>query len=147
MKIQLNVIGIIHSPFTEPAETPIQAIRSTAEGWIEIFPQFAAGLQDIEEFSHLHLIYRLHRTRKIHLLVTPFLDDRTHGIFATRHPFRPNHLGLSIVELVSRSENRLTIRGVDILDGAPLLDIKPFVPDFDRRDNVRGGWYEHRAHA
>jgi len=145
MAILLEPIGIIHSPFTDSKDTPIQPIRSTTAGWIEIFPQFIAGLQDIEAFSHLYLIYHLHQQQEVRLLVTPFLDDQEHGVFATRHPARPNHIGMSLVRLTGRSENRLEIYGVDVFDGTPLLDIKPFVTDFDLRENVRMGWYETRA--
>ena len=143
--ILLTPIGLIHSPFQEPAETPIQAVRSTAEGWIEVFPEFAPGLQDVEGFSHLYLIYQFHRSQRTELLVEPFLDDTKHGIFAVRHPDRPNHLGLSVVELIGVNNNRLEIRGVDVLDGTPLLDIKPFVPVFDDRQGVRSGWYDTRS--
>jgi len=143
--IILQPIGVIHSPFHDPAETPIQAVRSTALGQVEVFPQFAAGLQDIEGFSHIYLIYQFHRCEQTELQVEPFLDNQKHGIFAVRHPFRPNHLGLSVVELIEVSGNLLQIRGVDVLDGTPLLDIKPFVPVFDERQNVRSGWYETRS--
>ena len=120
-------------------------MRSTALGQVEVFPQFAAGLQDIEGFSHIYLIYQFHRCEQMELQVEPFLDNQKHGIFAVRHPFRPNHLGLSVVELIRVSGNLLQIRGVDVLDGTPLLDIKPFVPVFDERQNVRSGWYETRS--
>lgn len=145
MDIHLRSIGLIHTPFSDPANTPIQAARSQASGWIEIFPDYAAGLQDIEAFSHLYLVYLLHETDEIQLTVEPFLDNQTHGIFATRHPFRPNHIGLSIVQLLSRQGNRLNISEVDMFDQTPLLDIKPYVPEFDRREEVRAGRYEHRA--
>ncbi len=145
MDIHLQAIGLIHSPFFDPANTPIQSARSQTAGWIEIFPEYAAGLRDIEAFSHLYLLYFLHEVTETQLTVEPFLDNQTHGVFATRHPFRPNHLGLSIVQLISRQENRLDISGIDMLDQTPLLDIKPYIPEFDRRDNVRAGWYEHRA--
>lgn len=144
-QIQLNPIGLIHSPFTSPAETPIQASRSQAQGRVIIFPEFSAGLQGIEGFSHLFLVYFFHRAERVDLLVEPFLDDRPHGVFCTRHPFRPNHLGLSVVRLVARCQNELTIQGVDVLDGTPLLDLKPYVPDFDHREATRSGWYDHRA--
>lgn len=143
--ITLQPIGIIHSPFTDPAETPIQAVRSTTLGWVEVFPQYVPGLQDIEGFSHLYLIYQFHRCDRTELLVEPFLDDRQHGIFAVRHPNRPNHLGLSVIELVGARGNILDIRAVDVLDGTPLLDIKPFVPVFDDRQGVRSGWYATRS--
>jgi tRNA (adenine37-N6)-methyltransferase len=145
MNITLTPIGLIHTPFNTPAETPIQASRSEVEGWIEVFPEYAEGLQDIEAFSHLYLIYHLHRSDQVQLLVEPFLDDRKHGVFATRHPFRPNHIGISIVQMVSRQGNRLNISGVDMFDQSPLLDIKPYVIDFDQRQDVRSGWYENRS--
>lgn len=145
MDIQLHAIGLIHSPFSDPGTTPIQSARSQADGWIEIFPEYAAGLQDLEAFSHIYLVYFLHEASEIQLTVEPFLDNQKHGIFATRHPFRPNHIGLSIVQLLSRQENRLNIAGVDMFDQTPLLDIKPYVPEFDQREEVRAGWYEHRA--
>ncbi len=145
MTITLEPIGVLHTPFTQPDSTPIQAVRSQALGWIEIFEAFTPGLQDLQEFSHLILIYHLHRCQETRLLVEPFLDDKPHGIFATRHPFRPNHLGLSVVELMGCSGSRLDVRGVDMVDQSPLVDIKPFVPDFDLRQNARAGWYERRA--
>jgi tRNA (adenine37-N6)-methyltransferase len=145
MDITLTIIGLLHTPFSTIQETPIQSSRSKAKGWVEIFPEYAEGLQDIEAFSHLYLLYHFHQTDQVRLLVEPFLDDRKHGIFATRHPLRPNHLGISIVQLVSRQENRLAILGVDMLDQTPLLDIKPYVKDFDQRETVHSGWYEHRS--
>ncbi len=145
MTISISPIGTIHTPFRSPAETPIQASRSQAEGWVEVFLEFAPGLEDIEAFSHLILLYSLHQTDRVELLVEPFLDDRRHGVFATRHPFRPNHIGISIVQLLERQQNRLRIGGADMLDGTPLLDIKPYVPDFDYREAVRAGWYEKRS--
>ncbi len=145
MDILLKPIGWIHTPFSIPAETPIQSSRSSVAGWIEVFPEYVEGLKDIEAFSHLYLIYYLHKANEVHLQVEPFLDDQLHGVFATRHPFRPNHIGLSIVQLLSCQGNRLEIAGVDMFDQTPLLDIKPYVPEFDQRDKVRAGWYEHRA--
>jgi tRNA (adenine37-N6)-methyltransferase len=147
MTIVLTPIGLIHTPFSVPSETPIQASRSKTEGWVEVFPQFTEGLQDIEAFSHLFLLYQFHQTEQVHLLVEPFLDDRKHGIFATRHPFRPNHIGISIVQLLSRQGSSLFVLGVDIIDQTPLLDIKPYVTDFDQRELVHSGWYENRSRA
>lgn len=145
MDIHLNAIGLIHSPFTNAANTPIQSTRSQAVGWIEVFPEYAAGLQDIEAFSHLYLLYWFHKASETHLIVEPFLDNQKHGVFTTRYPLRPNHIGLSIVELIARQGNRLEVSGIDMLDQTPLLDIKPYNPEFDRRENVRTGWYEHRS--
>lgn len=144
MDYKMRPIGVIHSPFTEKSETPIQPSRSQSIGKVELFPQFADGLQDIEGFSHLILLYVFHRATEYSLQVTPFLDDQTHGLFSTRYPCRPNPIGLSIVRLISRDANVLEIEGVDVLDGTPLLDIKPYMPEFDIRQNVRAGWYETR---
>jgi len=146
MEIILRPIGVIHSPFTEKESTPIQSVRSQAIGWVEVYPEFAAGLKDIEQLSHLHLLYFFHQSFGYKLHVKPFLDDQEHGIFATRYPYRPNQIGLSTVRLLSCQENRLTIAGLDVLDLTPLLDIKPYVPDFDiRTEDVRTGWYETRS--
>jgi len=146
MEITMRPIGVIHSPFTNKELTPIQAVRSQAIGWVEVYPEYADGLKDVEELSHIHLLYIFHRSSGYKLHVKPFLDDREHGIFATRYPYRPNQIGLSTVRLLSRQENRLTIAGVDVLDLTPLLDIKPYVPDFDiRTEDVRTGWYETRS--
>ena len=144
MDYKMYPIGVIHSPFTEKSETPIQPSRSQAIGKVEIYPQFTDGLQDIEGFSHLILLYVFHRSSEYSLKVTPFLDDQTRGLFATRYPCRPNPIGLSTVRLLSRDAKILEIEGVDVLDGTPLLDIKPYMPEFDIRQNVNAGWYETR---
>lgn len=141
----MHPIGVIHSPFTQKDITPIQASRSQAIGLVELYPEFADGLKDIEDLSHIHLLYVFHESSGYTLQVKPFLDDQEHGIFATRYPCRPNPIGISTVRLVSRQYNLLTIEGVDVLDGTPLLDIKPYVPDFDLRTDVRVGWYGTRS--
>lgn len=141
----MHPIGVIHSPFTQKDQTPIQPTRSQAIGSVEVYPEFAAGLQDIDGFSHLILLYVFHRSGDYSLLVTPFLDHQERGLFATRYPMRPNPIGLSIVELKIVQENFLTVEGIDVLDGTPLLDIKPYVPDFDVRLETRTGWYETRS--
>jgi tRNA-Thr(GGU) m(6)t(6)A37 methyltransferase TsaA len=145
MEFIMRPIGVIHSPFTEKDQTPIQASRSQAIGVVEVHPEFANGLKDIEDFSHLFLLYAFHQSTGYDLRVKPFLDDREHGLFATRYPRRPNPLGISIVRLVSRRKNTLTVEGIDVLDGTPLLDIKPYVPDFDHHADVRVGWYGTRS--
>jgi tRNA (adenine37-N6)-methyltransferase len=146
MEVLMRPIGVIHSPFTEKDQTPIQVTRSQAIGQVDIFPEFADGLQDIENLSHIHLLYAFHKSSGYVLHVKPFLDDSEHGIFATRYPYRPNPIGLSTVRLLSRHGNVLTIEGVDVLEGTPLLDIKPYVPEFDlRTEDVRVGWYETRS--
>lgn len=143
----MRPIGLIHSPFAEPGEAPIQAARSRAVGKVEIYPEFAEGLDGVDGFSHIFLLYVFHRSSGYSLSVKPFLDDQQHGLFATRHPSRPNPIGLSVVRLIARQDNFLTIEGVDVLDGTPLLDIKPYVPEFDVRSETRLGWYENRSKA
>jgi tRNA-Thr(GGU) m(6)t(6)A37 methyltransferase TsaA len=113
---------------------------------VEVFPQFADGLDGVEGFSHIILLYIFDRSDGFSLRVQPFLDDRTHGVFATRYPYRPNPLGISVVRLLKRDGNRLEIEGVDVLDKTPLLDIKPYVPNFDvGQGEIRAGWYETRS--
>lgn len=145
MEFIMRPIGVIHTPFTNKAQTPIQPTRSYASGQIEVFPEFANGLRDIDGFSHIILLYAFHQSTGYSLLVTPFLDDHSRGLFATRHPCRPNPIGLSIVGLLACRGNILDIEGVDMLDGTPLLDIKPYVPDFDMRTDLKTGWYAHRS--
>ena len=126
---------------------PIQASRSTVFGEIEMFPDYEAGLESIEGLSHLILIYVFHEAlNSTDLMVKPFLDDKTHGVFATRFYKRPNPIGISIVQLIQRHGSLLKIQSVDMLDGTPLLDIKPYVPEFDIRSADKLGWYATRAH-
>lgn len=146
MEFTLQPIGLIRTPFTDPKATPIQPTQSQALGWIEVYEEFIQGLQDIDGFSHLILLYAFHRSSGYELTITPFLDNRPRGLFATRYPRRPNPIGLSIVRLLRRSENELLVKGIDVLDGTPLIDIKPYVPDFDIRTNVQTGWYATRAY-
>lgn len=142
-EILFRPIGVIHSPHTEAARTPIQPYFATdCTGTVELLPEYAAGLQDIEGYSHLYLIYQLHRAPAPSLTVKPFLQDVERGLFATRAPCRPNPIGLSIVRLVSREGNRLHIEGVDMLDGTPLLDIKPYSARFDCIVGTRNGWQD-----
>jgi len=146
MEIKLTSIGVIHSPFTEPSQAPIQSSRSSTLGSVETFPQFVEGLLDLEEFSHIFLLYLIACPQGYNLKVKPFLDNQEHGIFATRYPCRPNSIGLSIVRLLRVEGNRLDIEGVDMVDNTPLLDIKPYVPEFDNREDVQVGWYSRRAY-
>jgi tRNA-Thr(GGU) m(6)t(6)A37 methyltransferase TsaA len=143
--ILFHPIGIIHTPFTEREGTPIQASRSETRGSVDIFPGFEQGLQDLEGFSHIFLLYMLHQSSGYSLTVKPFLDNVMHGVFAKRYPDRPNPIGLSVVKLLVCQGNYLEIEGVDMLDGTPLLDIKPYVADFDLRTNTRSGWYPNAA--
>lgn len=144
MEFSIRPIGIIHSPFTDRKDTPIQPTRSSAMGNVELYAEFVEGLRDIEGFSHLILLYAFHCSQGYSLTVKPFLDNQLHGPFATRYPCRPNPIGLSIVRLLARENHILKIEGVDVLDGTPLLDIKPYVPEFDLRTGVRTGWLENR---
>lgn len=142
-KYAYQIIGELHSEHVIPKKTPIQPVFARdIPGTLVVRPPFVDGLKDIEGFSHLILIYHLHRAGAPRLHVTPFMGDRVHGIFATRHPLRPNPIGLSIVRLVRREGDTLRLLDVDILDGTPVLDIKPFVPKFDVIEGARGGWTE-----
>ena len=144
MKIEFHPIGVIHSPFKEPHGMPIQPAAGVGvEGRIEVFEEFQGGLKDLDGFSHIILLYHLHRSRGFKLEVTPFLDTEKRGLFATRAPNRPNSIGLSIVRLDRIEKGVLHIQNVDILDGTPLLDIKPYVQEFDGQTDVRTGWLEN----
>jgi tRNA-Thr(GGU) m(6)t(6)A37 methyltransferase TsaA len=142
-EINYKPIGIVHSPFKEPRGTPIQpSAARNVEGTVEIFPEYVKGLKDLEGFSHIILIYHLHLSKKYSLEVIPFMDTKLRGVFATRAPSRPNPIGISIVRLDRVEKDKLYIRDIDIIDGTPLLDIKPYVVDFDRRDIIKKGWLE-----
>ncbi len=141
--ITYRPIGVIHSEHIAAEETPIQpAYARGGKGRVEVFPEFAPGLRDVEGFSHVHLIYHFHKAGPAKLILKPFLQDIERGVFATRSPCRPNAVGLSIVELVRREGNVLHLDGVDILDGTPLLDIKPYTAKFDRFETARNGWQD-----
>lgn len=143
MKIEFTPIGIIHSPFMEPEGMPIQPVGAVGvKGTVEVFEDFHSGLEDLDGFSHIILLYHFHRSHGFDLRVVPFMDSRKRGLFATRAPKRPNPIGLSIVQLDKIEDGVLHIQSVDILDGTPLLDIKPYVPEFDAQMEVRTGWFE-----
>lgn len=136
-------IGLIRSGHVAAHETPIQPVYAEGcMGRAEIFPEFSEALQDIEGFSHVYLIYHFHRASSTKLMVKPFLQDVERGIFATRAPWRPNSIGLSVVRLVRRDGNVLHLEGLDILDGTPLLDIKPYTAKFDLVQTSRNGWQD-----
>jgi len=141
-------IGVIRSPFPKPRGAPIQpaGARGVA-GRVELRPEFEPGLRDLEGFSHLILIYHFHLARGYDLEVVPFLDQESRGLFATRAPRRPNPVGLSVVRLVRIEGPALEVEDVDVVDGTPLLDLKPYVPGFDAPEKVRCGWLEERAGA
>lgn len=142
MKIEFLPIGIIHTPFMELEGMPIQPPgAANVKGTVEVFENFRSGLKDLDGFSHIILLYHFHHSHGFNLHVVPFLDSEERGLFATRAPKRPNPIGLSVVQLDKIKEGTLFIRNVDILDGTPLLDIKPYVPEFDAQEKVRTGWF------
>jgi tRNA-Thr(GGU) m(6)t(6)A37 methyltransferase TsaA len=142
-KIEIEPIGIIRTPYRQPREMPIQGrFKDDVEGWIELTERYVPGLKDLDQFSHLILIYYFHRSDREELEGRPYLEDQTHGIFAIRSPHRPNHLGLSVVKLQRIEGSRVYFTEVDVLDRTPLLDIKPHVEHFDRREGVRSGWLD-----
>lgn len=144
--IRFQPIGVIHTPFVEQSGTPIQSSRAQGvEGWVDVLPELAEGLRDLDGFSHLHLLYLFHRLEGFDLLVTPYLDDTARGLFATRAPRRPNPIGLSVVRILSIEGTRIHVGDVDMLDSSPLIDIKPFLPNFDHREGAKAGWYETQA--
>ena len=144
MTISYRPIGTIRSPFEGVEKVPIQpAAASGIRGTVEVSAEFVDGLQDLSGFSHIILLYHFHRVTEARLTVVPFLDDRARGVFATRAPSRPNPIGLSIVRLLGIEGNVLQIENVDMVDGTPLLDIKPYVPEFDHHAVQRTGWLEN----
>jgi tRNA-Thr(GGU) m(6)t(6)A37 methyltransferase TsaA len=140
-KISYQPIGIIHSPFKDIKDMPIQSSGAKGDkGTIELHPAYAEGLKDLEGFSHIILLYHFHLSKGCSLRVKPFLDKAMHGVFATRAPRRPNPIGLSVVKLLGIEGRTLHIEEVDIVDGTPLLDMKPYVPEFDVKRAKRIGW-------
>ncbi|MBN1226134.1 MAG: tRNA (N6-threonylcarbamoyladenosine(37)-N6)-methyltransferase TrmO [Deltaproteobacteria bacterium] len=143
MSILFKKIGIIHTPFKSPQGMPIQPSSATSiRGTINIFPEYSQGLKDLDGFSHIILLFYFHKVTKASLIVTPFLDNEPRGVFATRAPKRPNPIGLSIVKLLGIKELILEVENIDILDNTPLLDIKPYVPEFDQYSVNKIGWLE-----
>lgn len=139
----LRAIGVIRSPFVEAAGTPIQPCYANgAQGTVEVDEAFAAALDDIEGFERVWLIYWLDRITDFKTHVVPYRDTQTHGLFATRSPCRPNPIGMSAVRLVRREGGVLHVADLDVLDQTPLLDIKPYVPDFDAHTGSKAGWFE-----
>jgi tRNA-Thr(GGU) m(6)t(6)A37 methyltransferase TsaA len=142
-QFEIQQIGVISSPFKTKDDCPIQGVVSaSAEGRIEVFPQYGEGLDTIEGFTHLYLFYIFDRAGEVILSRETFLDDEKHGVFASRHPCRPNSIGISIVKLEGREGNTLLVSGIDVLDQTPLIDIKPYVPRFDYFEDAGNGWVE-----
>ncbi len=145
--ITYKPIGIIRTQYTETLGMPIQAAMATNSVMaVAVLDEaFVAGLKDLEGFSHIILVYHFHKAGKTAMLQKPFLDDEAHGLFAIRSPHRPNPIGISVVKLIRIEDNRLYFNHSDMLDETPLLDIKPFVPQFDNRETERIGWLQGRV--
>ena len=145
-KIIYRPIGVIHTPFKDTTGVPIQPRSAKGiKGSVEILPEYAEGLQDLNGFSHIILLYHLHLSKGYSLKVIPFLDNTLRGLFATRAPKRPNPIGLSVVKLATIKGNVLHIEEIDVVDGTPLLDIKPYVPEFDKKSKFTIGWLTDRV--
>lgn len=140
------VIGVIRSPHATKADCPIQPkLAGNAAGRVEVLPEYAEALKDIEGFSHLYLVYAFDRAGEVILVRPTFLDENPHGIFASRHPCRPSGIGLSIVRLTGRDGNALLVEGIDVLDNTPLLDIKPYIPQYDAFPEATEGWTKGKS--
>jgi len=145
--IEYRPIGVIHSPFKDVRGTPIQPKAAKgARGVVEVYPEYAEGLKDLEGFSHVILLYHFHLVKGYKLLVKPYMDDELRGVFATRAPARPNPIGVSVVKLNKIEGNLLHVENIDVVDGTPLLDIKPYVPEFDSFNPEKIGWLARRIH-
>jgi tRNA (adenine37-N6)-methyltransferase len=144
--MHISPIGIIHTPFTSSAGTPIQpSLAEDVEGTVELNSEYREGLRDLEGFDRIWLVYWFDRVCDARLTVVPFSDEHPHGLFATRAPCRPNPIGISSVRLLSIESLTLRVAGVDMLDGTPLLDIKPYIPSFDVYSALRCGWFDHAS--
>ena len=142
-QIVMHPIGVIHSPYKEARNIPIQGtFDNRVEAWLELKDEYTKGLKDLDAFSHAIIIYYFHRSPREEIEGIPFLENHKHGIFAIRSPHRPNHIGFSIIKIKSIKANRVYFTEVDVADGTPLLDIKPYVRYFDNRENVISGWLE-----
>ena len=143
-KIIFKKIGIIESPHDNQKQTPVQPVFAKGiKGKIILDEEYIDGLKDLHEFSHAFIFYLFHKTERTELLLKPFLEDKVHGVFATRAPFRPNKLGMSLVRIEKIENNIIFINDVDVLNGTPLIDIKPYVDRFDKQMNVKSGWQEN----
>lgn len=146
MNFDIKPIGYLETPFEAVAHMPIQpSVIASSRGKAVLYDEFAAGLKDLDGFSHIILLFLLHKIEGYQLEVVPFMDDVPHGVFATRSPKRPNRIGMSIVTLEHIEGNVIHFQGVDMLNGSPLLDIKPYYSYFDDRQNVRNGWLEGKV--
>ena len=144
-KFEIEAIGVIHSPYKRKEDCPIQGPAAPeGKGRVELFPEYEEGLETIETFSHIILFFILDRAGDVKMSRPTFLDDAPHGVFASRHPCRPNRIGFSVVKLERRNRNLLEVSGIDMLDKSPLIDIKPYVPRFDYFKDANNGWVEDR---
>jgi len=144
MKIEFRQIGVIHSPYLKLEGMPIQPAGALGiRGTVEVFEEFQSGLKDLDSFSHIILVYYFHQSKNYKLQVVPFMDSKPRGLFSTRAPNRPNNIGISTVKLEKIEKRILYVQNIDILNGTPLLDIKPYVPEFDVQSHVRTGWLEN----
>ena len=142
-EVTFTPIGVIRTPFLRRDGTPKQAVHSGgARATLELLPEYAAGLRDLEEFERVWVVFHLDRAEPWQPLVTPYLDGEERGLFATRSPDRPNPIGISAVKLLSIEGSRVVVEGIDVLDGTPVLDVKPYVPDCDAFPSSRTGWLE-----
>ncbi len=140
MSFEIEPIGIIRTPFTSKDKIPIQAGKSDVIAEFEVFPEYSLGLDSLDGFSHIILLYWFHKSKSPKLKITPFLDTEERGLFSTRAPSRPNPIGLSIVKLIQVLDNIVTFQGADMLNDTPLIDIKPYVPEFDIQLDATSGW-------
>jgi tRNA-Thr(GGU) m(6)t(6)A37 methyltransferase TsaA len=141
--IKVNPIGDIHSPYKENKDIPIQGrFKEDVEAWIELKDDYVPGLKDLDKFSHAILLFYFHKSDREEIQGKPYLEDETHGIFSIRSPHRPNHIGFSVVKIKAIKKNRVYFKGVDMIDGTPLLDIKPYVKYFDSQEDAVSGWLE-----
>jgi tRNA (adenine37-N6)-methyltransferase len=146
MQFEIKQTGTIHSPYRTKEECPIQGtVKPEGKGQVDVFPEYEEALETIETFSHLMLFYIFDKAEGIRLSGPTFLDDMPHGVFASRHPCRPNRIGISIVKLEKRNKNILEISGIDVLDKTPLIDIKPYIPRFDYFNGANNGWTETKG--
>jgi len=147
LNFEVKQIGVIRTPFKSNDKIPIQASKSDITGEAEVFPEYSEGLDSLDGFSHVILLYWFHKSQSPKLMVTPFLDMKERGLFSTRAPSRPNPIGFSIVKIMQLKGNSVKFKGADMLDDTPLLDIKPFVPEFDNRFDAISGWLTDSLHA
>ncbi len=141
-KICFEPIGIIHSDYKEPVNVPRQSRGAGGKGVVELFPEFAKGLKDLEKFSHIYLIFNFHRSEGYKMIIYPRDHNQERGLFATRSPRRPSAIGISIVKLVEIKGNKIFVEDIDIIEGSPLLDIKPYIEKYDSREGAGNGWLE-----